>query len=129
VKTKILLTVGLMVVFAVMAGYAQESPVKAKIDFAFKVEGKTLPAGNYEFTRDDNAMTFRVQGVGNEGAIASIMTRLSAEMHLMPREAHVVFDVVGDSYILSEIWLPAGDGYLVAATKGPHTHKTVKAKK
>jgi hypothetical protein len=40
-----------------------------------------------------------------------------------------VFDVVGDSYILSEIWLPAGDGYLVAATKGPHTHKTVKAKK
>jgi hypothetical protein len=128
VKTKILLTVGLMVVFAVMAGYAQESPLKAKIDFAFKAEGKVLPAGDYEFVRDNNAMTFRVQGAGKMGAIVPILTRLSGEMHLMPREAHVVFDVVGDTYLLSEIWLPAEDGYLVLATKGTHTHKTVKAK-
>ena len=51
-KTKILVTVGLFALLAVMSGYGQEPSIKAKIDFPFAVEGKVLPAGQYSLMRD-----------------------------------------------------------------------------
>jgi hypothetical protein len=43
-----------------------------------------------------------------------------------PGEAHVVFEKEGDAYILSEIWLPDEDGWLVYPTTGQHMRRTVK---
>ncbi len=125
-KTKILLTVGLMALFAVMTGYGQpQEMVKAKIDFSFKVEGKVLPPGQYEFARDPKAMEFRVQGEGKIAALVPILTRMAAEIHSTHQDAHLVFDVVGDTHLLSEIWIPGEDGYVLLVTKGPHTHKVI----
>ena len=128
-KTKIMLVVGLVALLAAVSGYGQQGGIiKAKIDFPFKVEGKVLPAGEYAFTRDAQAMTFRVQGQGKEGAIAPILTRMAWEMHTTVQDSHLTFDVVGDTYSLSEIWIPGEDGYLIQMTKGPHTHKVVNVK-
>jgi hypothetical protein len=46
-------------------------------------------------------------------------------MHTTPEDAHIVFDVVGDKHMLSEIWIPGEDGYLLLATKGKHGHKVI----
>lgn len=43
-----------------------------------------------------------------------------------PSFAGLVFDVVGDKNVLSEIWIPGVDGYLIQVSKGHHTHKVVK---
>ncbi len=50
------------------------------------------------------------------------MTRLSGEIHTTPQDAHLVFDKVGDTYLLSELWIPGEDGYLLQITKGAHEH-------
>ena len=50
------------------------------------------------------------------------MTRLSGEIHTTPQDAHLVFDKVGDTYLLSELWIPGKDGYLPQITKGAHEH-------
>ncbi len=101
--------------------------IKAKIPFAFTVEGKVLPAGQYEFI-PDNPETIRVQGSG-AGAIAMVMTRLAGALHTTPQDAHIVFDKVGDKYTLSEIWPLTGDGYLLYITKGKHEHHVVNVPK
>jgi hypothetical protein len=131
VKTKIMLTAGLIALLAVMSGYGQQSgqpSLKAKIDFPFTVEGQVLPAGQYEFVRDNKALVFRVQGEGKNYTLAPILTRIAGEMHTTPQDAHLVFDVVGDTHLLSEIWIPAEDGYLMLATKGQHGHKVINVK-
>lgn len=127
-KTKILVTVGLFALLAVMSGYGQEPSIKAKIDFPFTVEGKALPAGQYSFMRDTEAPVFRVQGEGKADALATIVTRLSGEMHTTPQDAHLVFDVVGGTHILSEIWIPGEDGYMMHVEKGKHEHKVLNVK-
>jgi hypothetical protein len=71
-------------------------------------------------------MTFRVQG--KEGAIVPILTRMASSIHTTAEDSHLTFDVVGDTYLLSEIWIPTEDGYLLQMTKGPHTHKVVNVK-
>ncbi|MCX6567496.1 MAG: hypothetical protein NT147_00395 [Candidatus Aminicenantes bacterium] len=127
-KTKVMLTVGLLALFAVMSGYGQPSILKAKIDFPFKVESQVLPAGQYEFTQDSQGTAFRVQGEGKNGALVMILTQMAAERHAIAKEAHLVFDVVGDTHLLSEIWIPGEDGYMLAVTKGPHKHKVINVK-
>lgn len=129
-KTKLLVVLGLIVFLGAMSGYAQQSAIKAKIDFAFTVEGKALPAGQYEFLKDAEEPTvFQVRGAGNNFALATIITRLSGEMHAVPQVPHLVFDMVGDTYALAEVWIPGEDGYAVLVTKAPHTHKVVKMMK
>lgn len=123
------LLLGLVVLVAAMSAYGQTvfgqtMTVKAKIAFPFTVEGKALPAGTYEFTLLTNGDTFRVQGEGKE-VMATVVTRLGGDMRSAPKGTHLVFDKVGELCLLSEIWVPAEDGFMLLATKGAHAHKTV----
>ncbi len=98
-KTKIMLTVSLIALLAVTSGYGQQwSSLKVKIDFPFTVEGKVLPAGEYEFVRDNSAPVFRVTDGAKNGTLAPILTRIAGAMHTTPQDAHLVFDVVGDTH-------------------------------
>lgn len=129
-KTKVLLAMCLLALLAAGTAYGQSpEAIKAKIDFPFTVEGKVLPAGNYEFARTDPAVDFRVTDEGKNVTLMPIVTRLSGEMHTTPQDAHLVFDVVGGTYFLSEIWIPGEDGYLFLATKGKHEHKVINVKR
>jgi hypothetical protein len=65
-----------------------------------------------------------VQGEGKD-VMATVLTRLGGEMRSMPKGTHLVFDKVGELNLLSEIWVPGEDGFLLLATKGLHAHKTV----
>ncbi len=103
------------------------NPMKADIPFSFQVGSKTMSAGTYDFKIDTTANTVDVQGgTPRGGAVAMIMTQLAAPPHPGQQEhAHIVFDKVGNTYTLSELWEPGSDGILVHATKGKHEHFVV----
>jgi hypothetical protein len=127
-RTKMTLALGLIALLAVGSGLTGQSAartLKAKIGFEFTVGGKVLPMGDYEFVVTGDGQVVRVQGQGKAVEMANVITRLAGEMHTTPQDAHLVFDVVGTNHMLSEIWIPGEDGYLVHSTKGVHTHKVV----
>lgn len=126
-KKRGFLSLCLVVFLASMSMYGQTPTIKAMIDFPFTVTGKALPAGTYEFDKLDTGDVFRVTGEGMN-IMANVITRLGGEMRSAPKESYLIFDKVGETYMLSEIWVPGDDGYLLLATKGPHGHKTVMMK-
>ena len=123
-------TLSLLGVFVLLAGaiaYGQGvGPVKAKIPFAFSAGEKALPAGQYSFTPDSSLAAMQVASAdGKSSANVLILTRLAAGIHTTPADAHVVFDKIGNSYFLSEIWLPNEDGFMLRLTKEKHEHQII----
>ena len=99
--------------------------VRANIPFEFTLLGKVLPAGQYQFTREPGKDIIRVSGTAKGAAvIAPIVTRLSKAVHTLDN-THLVFDKVGETHFLSELWIPGQDGYLLHSTKGHHEHMVV----
>jgi hypothetical protein len=126
VTPKILLAASIMAVLAMTCGQAQMGPVKANIPFQFVAEGKTFPAGQYEFIRDGTDRNFQVVGPGTRNdVIVPIITRLGGSIHTTPQDSHIVFDNVNGTYILSELWIPGMDGFVLHITQGKHEHRTV----
>ncbi len=112
--------------------FAQDTEtMTADVPFPFQVEGKAMPAGSYEFSVDVRANQVRVHGGSPAvAALAPIITRLAANPHPGPQEhSHLVFDKVGDTYTLAELWRPGVDGFLVHITKGPHEHHVIHVNK
>lgn len=126
-KKAVILALGFAALLAVSA-WAQPMQCRALVDFPFMVGNKTLPAGTYDFIRDDAAQVFRVTDNGKNEAMAQIETRLATLRPGMTDGAYVVFDKIGEKNILSEIWIPGEDGYAITITKGKHEHRIVKAK-
>ncbi len=130
-KIKIMLGVGFVLLVAATSGYGQPahlSSIKVTIGFPFVANGKDLPAGLYEFARDERAGVFRVAGEGKNKTLAPILTRVTGEIHTTPEDAHLVFDMVGGTAVLSEIWIPGDDGYVMLVTKEKHGHKVINVK-
>ncbi len=99
----------------------------ADIPFGFIAEGKTLPAGPYQFTEADNSKAIIVRNnKTGESVIAPIITLLGMQAE---KETNIVFDVVGNDHYLSEVRIADTDGYLLKATPGMHTHALVKGTK
>ncbi len=126
-KTRMVLTVGLFAFLAVAAAYGQNVSLRAQIDFPFTVEGKTLPAGTYDFALDDTASVFKVTDEGKNVVAAQVLTRISAGLQSRGN-SQVVFDKIGDANTLAEIWIPGRDGYVLAVTKAKHEHRIVNVK-
>ncbi len=129
---KILVAVGLLLLTFAVANAARLVPeVRVAIDHPFIVSGKTLPAGDYTLTFDDVTGSFAVTGRGLKGAdvFAPVQTRLlGPNENLKISEARLVFDVVGGKYVLSEIWVPNQEGFLVGSEKPAHTHSVTKGR-
>jgi hypothetical protein len=126
-KKIVWLSLGLVLFFTTMTAYGKMPVLKSMINYPFTAGDKTFPAGMYEFVLDETGELFQVMGEGNT-VLVPIVTRLGGDMRSVPQGAYLVFDQVGETYLLAEIWLPGKDGYLLLATKGPHGHKTVNIK-
>jgi len=125
VKTRLLVLSCLFTLFTVVSTYGQESSITSNIPFQFTSTGKAFPAGEYKFTRNAGMNVFTIAGPGKVSGLAQVITRIAGAMHTTPADAHLVFDKLGDTYILSEIWIPGEDGYMFNVTKEKHTHKIV----
>ncbi len=126
-KTKIAVTMGLVALLAMVIGSAHAAQaLRANIPFQFVVEGKALPAGEYDFIQSPDKQSIQVIPTKKgPSADALVLTRLGKGIHTTQIDAHIVFDKVGETYFLSEIWVPEVDGYLIHATKQPHEHRSV----
>jgi hypothetical protein len=130
--TKRLLLVGGVLALALVAGvgslYAQgSSQINITVAFPFTVGKVDLPAGDYAIERD-NPSVLHVHGrdtTASPLAIVQVITRLAVPSGAATQAA-ACFDKIGGKYILSEVWIPGEDGYLVATTGGGHTHEVVK---
>jgi hypothetical protein len=127
-KTRILALAAVIVLLGVNFAWSETGfGIQATIPFQLTVGKAVLPAGQYDFIPSDDLKSIRVISL-KKGPSAEILviTRIDGEIHTTPNDAHIVFDVVGDTHIFSELWIPAlGDGFLVHATPGKHTHKMV----
>jgi hypothetical protein len=106
---------------------AGDYELKAEIPFAFQVGTQAMPAGTYQFKIDLASDQVEVRGESvRANAVTTLMTRLAAVPHPSGTEhPHIVFDQVGNTSTLSELWEPGIDGFLVHATRGTHEHRVV----
>jgi hypothetical protein len=77
--------------------------MRAYIPFDFIVNGKTLPAGNYEVKRITEAPEgLIIRSVDNKRAHCVFETE-TVNQNRPPRHDEIVFDRYGDTYFLSEV--------------------------
>ena len=125
-RKKSLLLVSVLTLLAALTVYAQSGMIRATIPFAFSAGGKQLPAGQYEIVRTSNSQAFNVTSADRKSsALVLILTRTAGAIHNTPADAHLVFDKMGETYILSEFWLPGVDGYMLNTLKEQHEHRVV----
>lgn len=114
----------------VLAGTAAsaEDVVSVDVPFAFFVAGKEMPAGRYEIrTRGDEKTALLVENTtSGRGAVAPVLERLADTGFA---ESKVVFDNVEGKRYLSEVHVPAEDGFLVGIAKGKETHEVLTGRK
>ena len=114
--------VAFVVAFAMGGAMAHAQSVSAEITFPFAAGGKEMAAGKYSV---DVAADFRLRltGPAGERVFLPVITLLGR--HDKDADAELVFDKVGGKTLLSEVWMPGRDGYLLVATKAPHDHAVV----
>jgi len=118
--------IGFLTLLPVMSAYGQgASVVKATIPFQFKVGNHVFPAGEYKFTLDNRLRNFTILGLGKAGGFVPVLTRIAGALHATPQDVDIVFDQEGDTYFLSEIWLPGLDGFTLRVSKEKHEHRIV----
>jgi len=102
--------------------YAQ-SVTRVKIDFAFVAGGKEMPAGAYDFEADHSRVLLRPQNGKGSSVVMQVITRLGR--HDADTDAELIFDKIGDKFLLSEVWIPDADGYLLLNTPVDHEHRVL----
>lgn len=118
-RKRLLILLAALVVMSYGLAYAQTGSVK--IDFSFMANGKTLQPGTYTVTMpNENAVAF--DGPGGK-AMMVVLTQLGR--HDQDTALEAVFDIVDGKYLLSEVWFPEHDGYLLLSTKQAHKHAVV----
>jgi len=109
--------------------YAQQTRnmLRVQIPFAFSAGGKDFSAGQYELrVTQQNEQVIRVTSSdGKNGALVNVLNRTAGAIHTTPQDAHVVFDVLDGRHILSEVWFPEEDGYMLNTLKEKHTHEII----
>jgi hypothetical protein len=111
------------------SAYAQSSSTFVfDVKQEFSAANKPLPAGRYELSLIGNAFT--VQGPSGR-VIVPVLQRLARfETSAKSSEARLVFDKLDTGeQMLSEIWLPGEDGYLVCTLEKAHHHVIMNAQK
>ena len=108
---------------------AQDDVLEANVPFAFHVNDRTLPAGQYELRIDWADRRVTVIGGQHAPTMELFVTTLAASPHTTATDVRVVFDKVGTTYTLSELWAQGVDGVLLHATEGQHEHEVLHAHK
>jgi hypothetical protein len=124
-RTLVLGIAALALVGVASLAFAQDDVLEANIPFAFHVNSKTFPAGQYEMRIDWADRRVTVIGGQHAPAIELFVTTLAPSPHTTVADTRVVFDKVGTTYTLSELWAPNVDGILLHATEGKHEHEVL----
>jgi hypothetical protein len=109
-----------------------------KIPYKFEAGGKKFPAGTYWIgTKGEGQIAIRQESKNLEVVIPFLQKLAQPTPPIA--EPQLVLDAVGNfepsyteyvtDYLLSEVWFPGQDGFLIRSLKGAHQHQTIKAQK
>ena len=105
-------------------------PIVTKVPFEFSVGDKTFPAGEYRVVHQKHQLPhLRIQSA--DGKLTSALTpvtRLASQHTGDAPNASLVFDLVQEKHILSEVWVSGEDGYLLRGTQEEHQHEVIDVK-
>lgn len=107
-----------LVILITAAPAAAQGRVRVNIPFAFEAKSEMLPAGQYVFERAGmgGSAMMRIQSVEHRTAV-TILT-LPARSTADNYNPHLMFEVLGGTHRLSEIWTAGSDaGAVVPRTK------------
>jgi hypothetical protein len=107
---------------------ADQNTLTADIPFTFVTAGRTFNPGTYTLKVGEDLMSVEVVPPSGTPAVELVVTRLW-EPPMEPTQGHLVFDKVGNTYTLSEMFIPGEEGYLLHVTKEAHAHQTVPLRK
>jgi hypothetical protein len=82
-----------------------------------------MAAGRYTIEATTPAGPVLLTGAGGFRMLIPVITMLGR--HDQDPDAEFVFDKIDGKAVLSEVWPPLKDGFLLLATKGPHEHAVV----
>ena len=126
---RVLTALGLCTLMAVSVIYAQlpgQRALSGSIPFEFTLGKKNLPAGTYKFVLSPTPSGFPLLTVSSSGEgkmMVPVLTTLGGGFDF--GDARLVFDTVGSSHVLSEVWMSGQDGLLIQSSSKEHTHQTV----
>ena len=101
----VIVTGCLLTLLVVVSAHAQDpgAAIRASIPFDFTVEGRTLPAGQYEIRRiNDEPTGLIIQNVNHRRDEAMFQTE-PTEARRIPNHSLLIFHRYGDTYFLSEV--------------------------
>jgi hypothetical protein len=79
--------------------------IDATIPFTFVVGNQTLPAGKYTIKVSDDSNLNLLVVRSTDGRAAAFFETQDVQANETPRQTELVFNKIGDSYFLSQIWL------------------------
>ncbi len=119
IKPRLAVVVIALLALGIGSSLAYAQSVVANIQFPFKAGGNNLPAGKYRIETNSQMEELVVRNVDTgRGVVVPYTTRLSPRND---EQALVVFDKAGDSYYLSEVYIPGIDGFEIPGATGKHT--------
>ena len=106
-------------ILALAAAYAAPAQtartLKASVPFAFTVQGRDMPAGEYVVDRANNSATIILKC--REHSISVIVPTNTLESPNSQNTGKLVFHRYGDQYFLAEVWGDGRDGRQLPPTK------------
>lgn len=100
----------LLFAFATLPLFAQNGVhLSSNVPFPFKVEGKTLPAGQYDFyqTNANTESDWMIRAI-KTGDTKAVFETENEEAEHPKQDTSLYFVQVGDTYYLSDLWTAGG---------------------
>ena len=111
VKRSIVIGAGCLAVASGTAYAGYTDVLEVKVPFSFVVNGQTMPAGQYEVIRDDDASAVMIlRGEHGNTASAILNTRPASGEGPGRNQAALQFKKVEKEYQLSNVWTTDGMG-------------------
>ena len=109
---KLFLALCVLTVGGIVANAQVDSGVtiEADIPFAFVVGKTTLPAGRYELRALEQMQgVVTLQNVNGKNSVTAETENVQANVNQDVNKTEVIFDRIGDTYYLSQVWLAGTD--------------------
>lgn len=115
-KRRLFVMMGALLAAGCVLAYAESATLD--VDFPFEAGGKPFAAGKYTFELvSPNTISLD----GPEGRVTLVViTRLALQVN--DPNFKVAFDKIKNEFLLSEVWFPGKDGFLILSTAHAHDH-------
>lgn len=114
----------LAVAWLAFAGPANaQTTARVRLDFEFTAGTTVMQPGDYDFEASPGMVTVRAAAPRGKSIMVPVVTLLGR--HDADADPELIFDKLAGKLVLSELWLPGRDGYLLAHTTENHEHRVI----